>query len=64
MFCCFCNVEYIVLVYNDDIFDLCDVFKVEEYVVVFVLRDIYMLGLDGSDVVMFVILLVDLFFDV
>lgn len=64
MFCCFCNVEYIVLVDNDDIFDLCDVFKVEEYVVVFVLRDIYMLGLDGSDVVMFVILLVDLFFDV
>lgn len=62
--CCFCNVEYIVLVDNDDIFDLCDVFKVEEYVVVFVLRDIYMLGLDGSDVVMFVILLVDLFFDV
>lgn len=64
MFCCFCNVEYIVLVDNDDIFDLCDVLKVEEYVVVFVLRDIYMLGLDGSDVVMFVILLVDLFFDV
>lgn len=62
--CCFCNVEYIVLVDNDDIFDLCDVFKVEEFVVVFVLRDIYMLGLDGSDVVMFVILLVDLFFDV